>query len=91
MSDIDEIGGEELFQRTLAGKLWSENGFNSRAFINTMIRAWKLKNPVDTHELIKNLFLFRFTTRRDLDNALRNGPWSFNRHLLVLPRVSGEE
>ncbi|XP_058759547.1 uncharacterized protein LOC131632840 [Vicia villosa] len=90
-ADVEEIGGEEIFQRTLAGKLWSDNSFNSRAFISTMIGAWKLKNPVDTQELSKNLFLFRFSTRRDLENVLRNGPWSFDRHLLVLSRLSGEE
>ncbi|XP_058776207.1 uncharacterized protein LOC131650519 [Vicia villosa] len=56
-----------------------------------MISAWKLKNPVETQELNKNLFLFRFATRRDLKNVIRSGPWSFDRNLLVLARVSGEE
>lgn len=89
--DVDEIGGEELFQRTLVGKLWSDNSFNFRALISIIIGAWKLKNLVDTQELSKNLFLFRFSTRRDLENVLQNGPWSFDRHLLVLTRVLGEE
>ncbi|XP_058740824.1 uncharacterized protein LOC131623919 [Vicia villosa] len=87
----DEISGDEIFQRTLAGKLWTDNNFNSRAFTSTMISAWKLKNPVETQELNKNLFLFRFSTKRDLETVLRNGPWSFDRNLLVLVRISGEE
>ncbi|XP_058749288.1 uncharacterized protein LOC131622280 [Vicia villosa] len=87
----DEVSGDEIFQRTLAGKLWTDSNFNSRAFISTMISAWKLKNPVESQELNKNLFLFRFATKRDLETVLRNGPWSFDRNLLVLVRISGEE
>lgn len=81
----------EIFQRTLAEKLWTENSFNSRAFINTIIGAWKLKNLVESQELRNNIFIFRFTTKRDMASFLRNGPWSFDRNVLVLVHVSGEE
>ncbi|XP_058727213.1 uncharacterized protein LOC131598649 [Vicia villosa] len=87
----DEVCEEESFQRTLAGKLWLEGSFNARAFKATMISAWKLRNPVDIQDLSKNLFLFKFSSRRDLEFVLKNGPWSFDRALLVLNRVSGEE
>ncbi|XP_058746072.1 uncharacterized protein LOC131618942 [Vicia villosa] len=90
-AEVEEVCEEEIFQRTLAGKLWTDNHFNTRAFINTMIGAWKLKHQVETQELSKNLFLFRFATKRDLESVLRNGPWSFDRNLLILTRVSGEE
>lgn len=56
-----------------------------------MLGASKLKHPVETEELSKNLFLFKFATKRNLEGVLRNGPWSFDRNLLVLERVSGEE
>lgn len=39
----------------------------------------------------ENLFLFKFASKRDMDFVLRNGPWSFDRALLVLNRISGEE
>lgn len=87
----DEICKEESFQRTLVGKLWTKNSFNARAFTSTMLSSWRLKNPVETQALNKNLFLFKFATRRDLEVVLKNGPWSFDRHLLVLKRISGEE
>ncbi|XP_058764208.1 uncharacterized protein LOC131637617 [Vicia villosa] len=90
-AEADEICEEEVFHRTLVGRLWTDNSFNARAFTNTMIGAWRLKSPVETHELSKNLFLFRFSTKRDMENVLRQGPWSFDRNLLVLDRVSGEE
>ncbi|XP_058732884.1 uncharacterized protein LOC131604465 [Vicia villosa] len=90
-AEIEEVCEGEIFQRTLAGRLWTDNSFNSKAFISTMLGAWKLKNAVEVQELNKNLFLFRFTTRREMENILKNGQWSFDRNLLVLSRITGEE
>lgn len=87
----DKVRGEEIFQITLASKLWTDNNFNVRPFTSTLISAWKLKNPMETQYLSNNLFLFCFTTKRDLENVLRNCPWSFERNLFVLASVSGEE
>ncbi|CAK8560513.1 unnamed protein product [Lathyrus sativus] len=88
---IEEVCKVEVFQRTFAGKLWTNDNFNSRAFTNTMIGAWRSKNPIEVQEVSKNLFLFRFATKRNLEGVLNNGPWSFDRNLIVISRVSGEE
>lgn len=80
----EEIYEEESFQRTLKGKLWTESSFNARAFKSTILNAWKLKNPVEIQDLSKNLFLFKFTTKRELKYILRSGPWRFGRSLLML-------
>lgn len=90
-TEVEEVCEEESFQRTLVAKLWTDNNFNARAFTNTMISAWRLKNPFESHELSKNPFLFKFATKRDLENVLRNDPWSFDRNLLVLNKITGEE
>lgn len=37
------------------------------------------------------MFLFRSVSKRDLEGVLRNGPWNFDRNMLVLVHVSGEE
>lgn len=87
----EEICGEEIFQRTLAGRLQNESSFKSRVFTIIMIGAWKIRNPVETQELSKNLFLFCFSTKRDLGSVMRNGPWSFDINILVLTRFSREE
>lgn len=83
--------GEESFQLSLAGKLWTETPFNVRAFKTTIVDAWKLKKPVEVQELGKNLFLFIFSTKRDLDKILNSGLWSFDRNILVLNRIFGTE
>lgn len=56
---------DEIFNRTLVGKLWVDNPFNARAFKLTMIQAWSLKNLVEAEDLWKNLSLFRFSTKKD--------------------------
>lgn len=45
---IEDVNDEEIFQRILGGKLLAENSFNSRVFTNTMVGAWRLKNPLET-------------------------------------------
>ncbi|CAK8569471.1 unnamed protein product [Lathyrus sativus] len=44
----EEVIGEEIFQITLAGKLWTNINFKTRTFLSTMFSAWKLKNAVET-------------------------------------------
>lgn len=87
----EEGVGEESFQRSLAGKPWTETPFNVRAFKQTIVDVWKLKKPMEVQELGKNVFLFIFSTKHDLDNILSSGPWSFDRNILVLKRISKTE
>lgn len=89
--DDGDVCEYEIFRRTLAGKLWSDCPFNTRAFKQTIIPSWRLKNPVEIQDLQKNMFLFRFSMKKDSENVLKNGPWSFDRNLLILKRVLGEE
>lgn len=87
----EEVCEKDSFQRMLTRKLWTESSVNARDFEATMLSAWKLKNQVEVQDLSKNLFLFKFPTKRDLKFVLKSGPWSFDRALLVLKRISGEE
>lgn len=50
-----------------------------------------MKNPVEIQDLNKNLFQFKFSTKRDADTIRRSGPWNFDRNLIILDRISGEE
>lgn len=78
--EVEEECDGDVFEQTLAGKLWTESSFNSKALTATMIGAWKLRNPVESQVLSKNLFLFRFSTKRDIENVMCNGSWSFDRN-----------
>ncbi|CAL5199238.1 unnamed protein product [Lathyrus oleraceus] len=63
----EEMCEEESFQRTLVGNIWMESSFNAKTFKITMLNAWKLKIPFETQDLSKSLFLFKFSTKRDLE------------------------
>lgn len=91
VADDVEVCGEEIFTRSLVGKLWTEDSFNSRIFKQFMVQAWRLKNPIEVQDLNNNLFVFRFSTKKDLESVLKNGPWSFDRNLVILKRVTGDE
>lgn len=90
-AEEDEYVVEDSFNRTLVGKLWTESPYNIRAFKQTMIHAWRLKKSVEVQDLNKNLFLFKFSSQRDLEITLKSGPWSFDRNLLILEKVDGTE
>lgn len=86
-----EVTGDDAFKNSLVGKLWIVNPFNTRVFKQVIVQSWRLKNPVEVQDLNKNLFLFRFSSKRDVDSVMKSGPWSFDRNLLVLKKISGEE
>lgn len=56
---------DKIFHRTLVENLWTNNPFNGRAFKGTMIQAWCIKHNVEAQNIGKNLFLFRFPSKRD--------------------------
>lgn len=87
----DEVCEDEGFNRTLVGKIWTDSPYNPRDFKNMILQAWHLKNPVEIQDLNKNLYLFRFSRKKEADGILRSGPWSFDRNLLILEKITGNE
>lgn len=55
-----------------------------------ILNTWKL-NIVEIQDPSKNLFLFKFSSKRDMKYILKSGSWSFDRALVILERVLGEE
>lgn len=53
-----EICEGESFNCMLVGKIWMDNPYNVRAFKSIIIQTWRLKNPMEIHDLNKNPFLF---------------------------------
>lgn len=43
---VEECSGE-IFENALVGKLWTTNHFNGRIFKQVIVKAWRLKNPVE--------------------------------------------
>ncbi|KAJ4842368.1 hypothetical protein Tsubulata_015725 [Turnera subulata] len=75
----------------LVGRLWTEKGFNGKALMQTMSSLWAVKRGFQASELEKNLFMFRFRDERDKTRVLMGEPWHFDRNVLVLQSVEGNE
>jgi hypothetical protein len=92
MVDEDEICNDnESYSRTLVGKIWTGSPYNIRDFKQTITQAWRYRNHVDIQDLTKNLLLFKFTTKKEANHVYKNGPWSFDRNLIILNRISENE
>ncbi|XP_057444485.1 uncharacterized protein LOC130736706 [Lotus japonicus] len=45
---------------------------------------WKVKNGVEIREVGSNLYVFRFFSEKDREGVLKQGPWNFDKSLVVL-------
>lgn len=72
------------------GKLWTEKNFISTTLLQTITKIWNPRGGLAANEIGKNLFLFNFKTRKDLQKVLEGEPWFFDKQILV-KEISGEE
>ncbi|CAL5395205.1 unnamed protein product [Camellia sinensis] len=79
---------EEKSWLCLVGKVLSMRPFNSDALRTTMESVWNPSKGMRTKVINKNLFLFQFNHIIDKRRVLYNGPWSFDKHLLLLKEVT---
>lgn len=69
---------------SLVGKLLSNRIISSLAIKNAMARAWKTRQKFSIKVVGKNVFAFKFSSQKDRDWVAANGPWLFDRSLMVL-------
>lgn len=91
-SKIEIVQEKELKTQSLLliGSLITSRPFNSFALQSTMKGAWRVKKGFNFREISTNLFSFQFSNEVEKNRILNNGPWSFDRSLLVL-REPGRE
>lgn len=72
-------------------KLLTERHYNRDAFKVTMKKAWRPARDIRFRDLNTSLTLIEFEDRRDKDRVIREGPWSFDKHLVLLQEVDGSQ
>lgn len=80
--EIKEIEGQ--LEHNLVGKLLSNRFISKMAIKNAMMGAWKTRGDFNVEILSKNIFSFKFENTEDKKWILNNGPWLFDKSLLVL-------
>ncbi|XWS54078.1 hypothetical protein CRYUN_Cryun10bG0058000 [Craigia yunnanensis] len=51
--------------------------------------VWKQLREALIIILDRNLFLFKFTTKKDNQRVMEGSPWSFDKHLIVFKDYDG--
>ncbi|KAF7831270.1 cysteine desulfurase mitochondrial-like [Senna tora] len=75
----------------LAGSIWGEGHYNHGAFQKTIAQVWRTKHGVDIKEIDKNLYMFQFFHWKDRDKVLEGEPWWFDKQVLTLKEITGDE
>lgn len=75
--------------RCLVLLLLTDKPYNIQAFWHTMRRAWKLTQPLKFQDLRGNISLVEFKSIQDKKSIIRDGHWSFDKHLVLLSEVDG--
>ncbi|KAJ4846132.1 hypothetical protein Tsubulata_000840 [Turnera subulata] len=64
---------------------------NPQAFTSMMRNLWCPLKGLEATQINRNLFLFRFQTARDLKKVMDAEPWFFERQLVLLQELDGDE
>lgn len=76
---------------TLVGKLNTIKPYNVEAMKRTLVSVWKTKEHVAISMVEMNRFIFQFFCREDKERVLEGSPWFFDKKILLLKEVHGDE
>lgn len=68
----------------IIGKLLSSRIISPIAIKNALKGAWKTRRNFNVESSGRNIFNFKFECQGDRDWVLDNGPWTFDKYLIVL-------
>jgi 14-3-3 protein epsilon len=71
----------------VVGRFLCDKSIHVNSMMVRMADLWRPVKGVQIKEAKQGLFLFRFNHPLDMEEVLRNGPWTFDNHLLIMERV----
>lgn len=84
------VPNDQTMSLCLIGKLWTERSYNTFGLMETMKKIWNPNRGMTCSDLGSRLLSFQFNTERDMKRVLDMEPWHFNKHVLVLRRITDE-
>ncbi|KAJ8769053.1 hypothetical protein K2173_024049 [Erythroxylum novogranatense] len=79
------------YELCLVGRFLTASPINFQAMRNALADLWHPLGGVNITEVRGKRFLFRFFYIEDVDRVMDGTPWTFNRHLLILHRLTEGE
>ena len=71
----------------LVGKFCTKWRVNLEAIGRALRSVWRTKRDFEVSDLGKNRVLLMFQEKEDLDRVLLQGPWSFDKYILLLHKL----
>lgn len=81
--------GEEKLTNSLVGKILSHRLINRDGLRSAVQKMWRTMNEVKVESLGGNRFIFQFHSEIAKRRILLNGPWHFDKSLIVLVEPKG--
>lgn len=88
--EASDMPNDETMSMCLIGKLWTTRSYNSFGMVDTMKKLWNPTRGMICRDLGFNLMAFQFIAIRDMKKVLEMEPWHFNKHVLVLKKITDE-
>ena len=74
----------------IAVKLFTSRFLQIEAVASTFQQLWRTTNGFRVRNQGNNIVLFVFDNLADVDKILKSQPWSFDKHLIVMQRYTGD-
>lgn len=92
MVEESEVGEKkEEFIFCLVGRFLTDKNVHFAAMHNTLATLWRPIKGVSIRDLGSQIFLFQFFHEVDIQRVEKGGPWTFNKHLLLMKRLEPDE
>ena len=75
----------------MLGKVLSSKPSNKGSVMSTMTKLWAAEGDLSAQVIDRDTFLFSFEKEQDRARVLAMEPWSFNKALVLLKVVNGDE
>ncbi|XP_050222274.1 uncharacterized protein LOC126672366 [Mercurialis annua] len=85
---VDEVV-EERSEFYVVGRLLTKKPYSLNHMKNALASAWRLAKGFNMRDIGDNLFIYEFFSRVDRARILREGPWHFDKQLILMEPVKG--
>ena len=75
----------------LGGRFMTDITMNFLAMKTTLLAIWRPVKGLYIRAQKQNLFVFKFFHKLDMGRVIKGGPWTFDRHVLIMKRMEDEE